>query len=163
MDLFLQIMSQPFVWGLLVGLGLVVMVWRLQRKDVKMLKSELKRVETDNKELQTHLNTQLKINAKGNEQLQSQLDEMREQNETLKSNLNVAQQKPGRAEMRQLQLIESALRAMREDAPGFAPAWEKAMREAESEQEAAEGGLKKLMRRVMPATSAPKLTDSSES
>ncbi len=159
MDTFIQIISQPFTWGLLVGVFLLAMTWRLMRKDIVMLRTELKRVQGENKELQGHLNTQLKINAMGNEQLQSQLDELREQNETLRGNLNVARQKPGRAELRQLQVMESAAGVMREQAPGFAPAWEKALRDAEAGQEAAEGGLKKLMRKVMPGGKATRAID----
>jgi hypothetical protein len=150
MDSFMQIISQPFTWGLLLGLFLLVMTWKLMRKDIVMLRSEGKRLEEENKELQGHLNTQLKINSKGNEQLQSQLDDLREQNETLRGNVNVARQKPGRAELRHLQVMEAAVSTMREQAPGFAPAWEKAMRDAETAEEAAEGGLKKLMRKVLP-------------
>ncbi len=159
MDTFIQIISQPFTWGLVVGVFLLAMTWRLMRKDIVMLRAELKRVQGENKELQGHLNTQLKINAMGNEQLQSQLDELRAQNETLRGNLNVARQKPGRAELRQLQVMESAAGVMREQAPGFAPAWEKALRDAEAGQEAAEGGLKKLMRKVMPGGKAPRAID----
>ena len=150
MDSFMQIISQPFTWGLLLGLFLLVMTWKLMRKDIVMLRSEGKRLEEENKELQGHLNTQLKINSKGNEQLQSQLDDLREQNETLRGNVNVARQKPGRAELRHLQVMEAAVSTMREQAPGFAPAWEKAIRDAEAAEEAAEGGLKKLMRKVLP-------------
>jgi hypothetical protein len=47
-------------------------------------------------------------------------------------------------------VTESAVRMMREQAPGFAPAWEKAMRQAEVDLEAGESGLKKLVRRVIP-------------
>ncbi len=150
MDTFIQIISQPFTWGLLVGLLLMVMVWKLMRKDIVMLRAEKKRLLEEVKDLQTHLNTQLKINAKGNEELQKQLDELRVQNETLRGNLNMARQKPGRAELRHLQVMETAIGVMREQAPGFAPAWEKAMRDAEASQEAAEGGFKKLMRKVLP-------------
>lgn len=150
MDVFMQIISQPFTWGLLVGLFLMVLAWRLMRKDVAMLRTEKNRLAEENKELQTHLNTQLKINAKGNEQLQEQLDTLREQNENLRVNLSTIGQKAGRAEMKQLHLMETAVGVMREQAPGFAQAWEKAMRDAESTHVAAEGGLKKLMRRVLP-------------
>jgi len=147
----MQIISLPFTWGFLLGLILLIMMWKLMRKDIVMLRTENKRISEDNKELQGHLNTQLKINATGNEQLQSQLDELREQNETLRGNLNVAKQKPSRAELRHLQVMEAAVSVMREQAPGFAPAWEKAIRDAEAAEEAAEGGLKKLMRKVLPA------------
>jgi len=150
MENFVNIISQPFTWGLAVGLFLVVMTWRLMRKDITALRSENSRISKENQELQSHLNTQLKINSKGNEQLQSQLDELREQNENLRVNLNTVGQKAGRAEMKQLHMMETAVTVMREQAPGFAPAWERAMRDAENTHEAAEGGLKKLMRKVMP-------------
>jgi hypothetical protein len=52
--------------------------------------------------------------------------------------------------MRQLQIYENALRSMREQAPGFAAAWEKAQRQAEADVEAADTGILKLVRRVIP-------------
>ena len=92
--------------------------------------------------------------------LQSQLDELKEQNETLRVNLSTVQQKPGKAELRKLEVTEIAVSVMREQAPGFAPAWEKALREAEDDQVAAEGGLKKLIRKVVPSfRSAPDTGD----
>src|SRR5690606_28025500 len=97
------------------------------------------------KDLQNHLNTQLKINASGNESLQKELETLKQQNETLRINNTALQQKPGRAEQRQLHVYESAVRVMREQAPGFAPAWEKAVRQAETELDAADTGLKKLV------------------
>lgn len=151
METLLEILSHPFSWGLLLGLGLVFFVWRSGAKDRKFLKTELNRVKQENSELQGHLNTQLKINAKGNELLQNQLDELREQNETLRVNLSTVQQKPGKAEIRRLEVTEAAISVMREQAPGFAPAWEKALRESEDDYVAAEGGLKKLMRKVVPS------------
>lgn len=151
METLLEILSHPFSWGLLLGLGLVIFVWRSGAKDRKFLKAELKRIKEENSELQGHLNTQLKINAKGNELLQNQLDELREQNETLRVNLSTVQQKPGKAELRRLEVTEAAISVMREQAPGFAQAWEKALRESEDDYVAAEGGLKKLMRKVVPS------------
>lgn len=150
MEIFMDILSSQFTWGLLIGLALVFFVWRSGAKDRKFLKAELKRVHDENSELQGHLGTQLKINAKGNEALQSQLDELREQNENLRVNLNAVQQKPGKTEQRRLEVMEMAVSVMREQAPGFASAWEKALREAENDYEAAEGGFKKLMRKVVP-------------
>jgi len=133
------------------------------RKDIVILRSENARISAENKELQTHLNTQLKINAKGNEQLQNQVDDLREQNENLRVNLNTMGQKAGRAEMRQLHMMETAVTVMREQAPGFASAWEKAMRDAEAAEQAAEGGFKKLMRKVLPGgKSAPVLETKEE-
>lgn len=151
MDQVFYVLSQPFTWGLVVGLFMMVMTWRLMHKDVSMLRSDNKRLIEEGRELQSHLSTQLKINASGNAQLEKQLEELKEQNETLRMNLNAAQQKPGRAERRQYEILETAASTMREQAPGFAPAWEKALRDAEDGQHDAEGGFKKLMRKVMPS------------
>lgn len=151
MDQVFYILSQPFTWGLVIGLFMMVMIWRVMHKDVAMLKSDNKRLQEENRELQSHLSTQLKINASGNAQLEKQLEELKEKNENLRMNLNVAQQKPGRAERRQLEVLEMAASQMREQAPGFAPAWEKAVRDAEVHQTDAESGLKKLIRKVIPS------------
>ena len=151
MENFLDILSHPFSWGLMLGLGLSFFVWRSGAKDKKFLKTELKRLGNENSELQGHLSTQLKINSKGNDLLQNQLDEMRDQNEILRVNLSTVQQKPGKAELRRLEVMETAISLMREQAPGFAQAWEKALRESEDDYVAAEGGLKKLMRKVVPS------------
>ncbi len=80
----MNILSQPFTWGLVVGLFLMVMTWRLMRKDVMMLRSDNKRLLEENRELQSHLSTQLKINAKGNGELEKQLEALKEQNENLR-------------------------------------------------------------------------------
>ncbi len=177
MDTFTNALQNPFVLGLLLGLLITGFVWKSGFHARRNVARELRRLEDEHKTLQSHLNTQLKINATGNEALQNELDTLRVQNETLRVNNSALQQKPGRAEQRQLHIQEIAIRTMREQAPGFAPAWEKAFRQAESEVDAAESGLVKLVRRVIPGlgnsnpsvqptTSLPVLTvndDASES
>ncbi len=133
-----------------MGLILLFLSWNSARKDKKHLKNELKRITKENADLQTHLGTQLKINAKGNETLQAQLDDMRQQNETLRMNIQTLQQKPGKVEQRKLEIMEIAVSTMREQAPGFAAAWEKSMRSAEDELQAAEGGFTKLIHKIVP-------------
>jgi hypothetical protein len=151
MEIFTNIISEPFTWGLAVGLILLFLSWNSARKDKKYLKTEIKRVTHENSDLQTHLGTQLKINAKGNETLQAQLDELRLQNETLRVNIQTLQQKPGKLEQRKLEVMEIAVTTMREQVPGFASAWEKCMRSAEDDLQAAEGGLKKLIHKIVPS------------
>lgn len=155
MDAFFEVLKQPFMWGLLLGLLIAFFIWKSGFSARRNLLRELKRVEGELKNLQNHLNTQLKITASGNESLQTELDVLRKQNETLRVNLAALQQKPGRAEQRLLQVQEIAIRTMREQAPGFAPAWEKALRHGEAEVDSAESGLKKLARRVIPGLGAP--------
>lgn len=150
MDLLHKALQEPFSWGLMVGLLIAGFLWKSGFTARRQAAREIKRLEAEMKELQGHLNTQLKINATGNESLQAELNALKQQNETLRVNNATLQQKPGRAEQRQLQIYDIAIRAMREQAPGFAPAWEKALRHGEAEVDAAESGLKKLVRRVIP-------------
>ncbi len=151
MDFLFEALKSPFIWGLLLGLLVAFFTWKSGFTALRQSAREIKRMETELKDLQVHLNTQLKINASGNETLLNELEALRRQNENLRVNNAALQQKPGRAEQQQLQVYEIAIRAMREQAPGFAPAWEKAQRHAEAELEAAESGLKRLMRRVIPS------------
>jgi chromosome segregation ATPase len=147
---FLEYLKDRFTIGLLLGLLVAAATWKSAFSARRRLARDVRKLEGELRELQGHLNTQLKINAQGNETLQHDLEEMRRQNENLRVNIATVQAKPGRAEMRHSQVTESAVRLMREQAPGFAPAWEKAMRQAEAELEAGESGLKKLVRRVIP-------------
>ena len=150
MDILQAVLHHPFTWGLLLGLLIAGFIWKSGFSARRAVSRDLKRVEEELKNLQSHLNTQLKINASGNESLQVELESLRKQNETLRVNNAALQQKPGRAEQKLLQVQEIAIRTMREQAPGFAPAWEKALRHGEAEVDAAESGLKKLVRRVIP-------------
>lgn len=150
MEPFLEALKHPFTWGLFLGLLIAAFTWKAGFSARRNVARDLKRVEGEMKNLQSHLNTQLKINASGNESLQTELESLRKQNETLRVNNAALQQKPGRAEQRLLQVQDIAIRTMREQAPGFAPAWEKALRQGEAEVAAAESGLTKLVRRVIP-------------
>lgn len=169
MDQLTAAFQHHFTWGLLLGLLIAAFIWKSGFSARRAVSRDLKRVEEEMKNLQNHLNTQLKINASGNESLQAELESLRKQNETLRVNNSALQQKPGRSEQRQLQIQEIAIRTMREQAPGFAPAWEKALRQGEADVDAAESGLKKLVRRVIPglgnsgSTSNPVLTVSDDS
>lgn len=151
METIWPVLSHPFTLGLLLGLLVAGFIWKSGWSARRTMRRDLARAEGDLRELQGHLNTQLKINATGNEAMQRELEELRRQNENLRVNLAALQQKPGRTELRQLQLMEGAVRTMREQAPGFAPAWENALRQAEGEMQQAESGLIKLVRRIVPA------------
>jgi len=150
MDQFWEYLKHPFSLGLLLGLAVAAVAWKSGFSARRRLAKDVRKLENELRELQGHLNTQLKINAQGNDTLQRELEEQKRQNENLRVSLASLQAKPGKAELRHAQMTESAVRLMREQAPGFAPAWEKAMRQAEMELEAGESGLKKLVRRVIP-------------
>jgi membrane-bound lytic murein transglycosylase B len=150
MDFLKNLLSEPFVLGLIVGLLPTALAWKSALAARFLAKKERQKHEKELSELKSHLQTQLKINASGNETLQKELDQLRTQNETLRINLAASQQKPGRAEMRHLQITEAAVATMREQAPGFAQAWERALRDAEQQAEQQDKGLVKLVRRMIP-------------
>ena len=141
-------LSNPFWWGLAVGLVLIFFVWQGKISAIRNLKKENKRVEKEVTELQSHLNTQLKINASGNQTLTQERDELKEQNENLRVNIATLQQKPEKTELRQLNITEAAVSKMREQAPGFATAWEQALRSAEDDYARAENGFARLFKKV---------------
>lgn len=157
--------NQAFYWGLLIGLILAIFALKSSLSAKMRASRDVRRVENELRELQNHLNTQLKINATGNKQLEQELSELKERNENMRVTLASFQSKPGRAEIRQNHVMEIAVRLMREQAPGFAPAWEKAIRQAETEVEAGETGIKKLVRKVIPGigmTATPVSSSSSK-
>jgi Ribonuclease G/E len=150
MEFLNSALQYPFTWGLLAGLLIAGFVWKSGFSSRRQSAKEIRRLEQELRDLQRHLHTQLKIQASGQEAVTHELDRMRQQNETLRMNLALLQQKPGRAELRQLQVQELAVRALRTQAPGFAPAWENALEQAEAELQAGESGLKQFMRRWIP-------------
>lgn len=150
MDTLWNIIQEPFVWGLLIGLGIAFFVWKSGYSTKRQLSRDVRRLESELRDLQNHLNTQLKINSEGNKKLEAELDALREHNENLRVSMATLQNKPGRSEIRQYHILEAAARRMRERIPAFSSAWEQALREAEDEVEAGETGLRRLVRRAFP-------------
>jgi len=148
--LWQTIISSTFTWGLSLGLLIAFFTWKSAIAAKGTLKREIRRLKEEADDLQKHLNTQLKINATGNEALQKENIDLKANNENLRVNLHEAQQKPGKQEMRQLQT------------PGFAPAWEQALTQAEQDREDAEGGFKKLVKKVIPGIGHSPSTQSKE-
>lgn len=142
----MDITSPLFRTGLLTGLGIGLAValyfwfatWLRRRSLVKEVGS-----------LKEHLHRQMEINAKGSESQQKELEKLRQQNENLRITNATLKQKPGRSEVELLATYERALRVMNTKAPGFAPAWEQALKDAESEVAAADSGLMPLIRKAL--------------
>ncbi len=158
MDTVWPIIQHPFSWGLLLGLLVAGFLAKSAWTARGVFKREIVRQKAEIDQLQQHINTHLKITAMGNDRLEKELAALKTQNETLRVNLAASQQRPGRAEGRQLQIYEAAIVRMREQAPGFASAWEQALRQATSENEAAESGFARLVRKIIPGTAAAAAT-----
>jgi hypothetical protein len=136
-----QVLMSPFTWGLGVGLFLVIVTWLSSLSKSGELRREVRR-------LREHLHTQMDITSRGNSALRTELDSLKTQNENLRVSIKEWQQKPGRAELRMLAVYDRAIRILNQNAPGFSPVWEKAVRESEEEIVAGETGMSGMLRRA---------------
>ena len=106
------------------------------------------------KEYQDHLERQMKITDAGNKTLMADMEALKKENENLRISVKTLGQKPGRAELRQFNIYDNALRKMMLQAPGFSSAWESALQEAEREYEENEAGFKNIIGKVFGSGSS---------
>ncbi len=111
----------------------------------------MKRHKKELKEYQAHLERQMKITDAGNKNLLDEIETLKKDNENLRISVKTLGQKPGRAELRLLNIYDTALRKMMLQAPGFSSAWESALQESEREYEENETGLKSIVGKVFGA------------
>ncbi len=130
---------------ILIILGGVALGWILSY--IKSLFT-VRKYKKELKEYKDHLERQMKITDAGNKTLMDEMNALKKDNENLRISVKTLGQKPGRAEIRQFNIYDSALRKMMLQAPGFSSAWESALQEAEREYEENETGLKNIMGKV---------------
>lgn len=119
---------------------------------------EVRRYKKEIEGFKEHLNRQMKISSEGAKSLETDLEKLKKDNENLRVSVNTLGQKPGRAEMRLLNIYDGALRKMTLTAPGFASAWEASLQESEREYEDNEKGLKSIVKKIF----SPSLAHSSD-
>lgn len=105
-------------------------------------------------EYKVHLERQMKITNAGNKSLVDEVTSLKKDNENLRISVKTLGQKPGRAELRLLNIYDRALRRMMLQAPGFSSAWESALQESEREYEENETGLKSIVGKVFGSGSS---------
>jgi hypothetical protein len=138
---FLQQPLNTFWIGLAIGLAIAVYVFfngLLRRRELRQ----------EERALKDQLHRQMRINDKGNEQVLGEAERLRKENENLRITVATLKAKPGRAEMVTLNIYDRAIRLMHQRAPGFAPAWEGVLSEAQKEVEQTDTGLLAMVRKV---------------
>jgi hypothetical protein len=108
----------------------------------------IRKYKNELKEYQEHLNRHIKISQEGDKSRENELAKLKMENENLRISVKTLGQKPGRAELRLLNIYDGALRKMMHQAPGFSSAWESALQEAEREYEESEKGFKSIIKKV---------------
>ncbi len=141
----MAVISNPFAKGLALGLLFCVIIYIrgfLRRNE---LSKEVNR-------LRSHLHTKLEIDSSENERRKTELEKLKQERDNLRITVQSLNQKPGRKEIRQYFIYQTALDIMFEKAPGFAPAWQITLKEAEGLFEKSEKGVVPLLKRLMPST-----------
>jgi hypothetical protein len=139
---------RPFFIGLYIGLAGCLLILIREKFRQRRLKKEIEN-------LKHHIQLKLEIEAEVTERKKLEIEKLKEENENLRVTLQSYYQKPGRRELRQLQVYQKAIEVLTEKAPGFAPSWQSALRDGEEEIRRSERGIIPLMRRLLPGGPYP--------
>nr|WKN37513.1 hypothetical protein K4G66_02165 [Tunicatimonas sp. TK19036] len=139
----LSIYIQPFLIGLGVGLILLLVVYVSERGKRGSLKKEIN-------SLKNHLHNKMEIEAEATENRRLEIERLKKENENLRITNQTLAQKPGRREVMNLHVYQKAIAIMTESAQGFAPMWQRALREAEAEIEKSDEGSSSFIRKIIP-------------
>ncbi|MFW6045059.1 MAG: hypothetical protein ACOCR1_04870 [Planctomycetota bacterium] len=150
--LFNNIMQHPvlsMLFGVFIGLAIGLAIGLVKAFKMRVeYRSRERKLNEEIANLREHIHRQMEINARGNSSLEEELEDLRQKNENLRVTVKTLENKPGRAEIKQLKIYDRAVRLMNERAPGFSGAWEKALRDAEEMVEGSETGMRAFVRRV---------------
>lgn len=136
-----EILANPFLRGLCIGLLVAAILWARGWLKARELNANLKK-------LREHLHTKLEIDSAENERRKGETETLKQERDNLRNMVQVLNQKPGRQELRQVQVYQKAIEIMFEKSPGFAPAWQITIKEAEDEIKRAERGIIPFFKRM---------------
>ena len=114
------------------------------------------------RKLRDHLHTKFEIESADNERRKEQLDQVKQERDNLRNMIQVLNQKPTKQEVRQTQVYQKAIETMFEKSPGFAPAWQITLKEAEEEMRNAEKGILPFFKRMTGSSPASYSSSSAE-
>ena len=152
MDFIMTFLKNPITIAVLYGLGaglilsLVILIkTRLYRKE---LEDEISDTRYDYRRLEEQMNTQMRVSARAQEELQQQIDAKQKQIENLQTTLETLSTKSGKKELKNLHLFEATLEQLEKDSPNAMLAWQNAKTKAEENMADIDKGLKPMLRKV---------------
>jgi MFS superfamily sulfate permease-like transporter len=149
------IISNPFLRGLTIGLIIALAFWIRSLLKARQLNGDIKK-------LREHLHTKFEIESADNERRKEELTQIRQERDNLRNMIQVLNQKPNKQEIRQTQIYQKAIETMFEKSPGFAPAWQITLKEAEEEMRNAEKGILPFFKRMTGSSPASYSAGSAE-
>jgi len=141
------LLSNPYISGLLVGIIFFLYVRSLMK---------IRQQGKDIKKLRDHMHTKFEIESTDNERRKAEFEKIKQERDNLRNMTQVLNQKPGRQELRQAHIYQKAVEIMFEKSPGFAPAWQITLKEAEEEMQNAEKGLIPFFKRMTSTVGSSK-------
>lgn len=142
MDTLKFIFGQPILLGFLMGLTVALIVWWGAWRRRVALQKEIAR-------LKEFAHTQMEITERGQKDLLLENKTYKEQVENLRITLATLSQKTDKAELRKLRVYDKALHELFATMPGFATAWEAALRRADAEVEKTRRGLLPFLKEII--------------
>ncbi len=142
---FSTVMGNPFLRGLVIGLGIAIFFWVRSLVKSRQLNADIKK-------LREHLQTKFEIESADNERRKADMEQLKQERDNLRNMVQVLNQKPGKQEIRQTQVYQKAIEIMFEKSPGFAPAWQITLKDAEEEMRSAEKGIIPFFKRMTSST-----------
>ncbi|MCK5517746.1 MAG: hypothetical protein KAI39_12780 [Desulfobulbaceae bacterium] len=142
---FSTIIGNPFYRGMLIGLVIGVFLWFRSLFKIQQLSRDIKK-------LRDHLHTKFEIDSADNQRRKEDADKLKEERDNLRNMIQVLNQKAGKQEIRQTQVYQKAIEIMFEKSPGFAPAWQITLKDAEEEMRKAERGILPFFKRMTSST-----------
>lgn len=149
-NILTELLSNPIISGLFIAFAVFLYLRSLLK--IRQLNKEVKR-------LKEHLHTKFEIESSDNERRKSETEKLKKERDNLRNTVQVLSQKSGRQELRQAQILQKAAEIMFEKSPGFAPAWQATIKEAEEEMRDTENGFIPFIKRM--TGSAGKSSESS--
>lgn len=151
-----SIQFKSFGIGLLIGLVVAIVVAAiLLLQKVAQKRMMNKKME----DLKATLANRMDIESSGVGKIKDDLEGLRKENENMRITLSTLDQKAGRKEIKRLQVYQIALDKLVVSSPGFAPAWQTAVQEAElMVKEATMGSIPLIGKYIAGKSSAPQLS-----
>ncbi len=137
----------------LIGLGIGLLLCIISLINTARVKSKYKK---EIQKIKNIVSQKLDIESDSLTSMKQEIKDLKEQNENLRVSIRSMAGKTTKKEMTRFQVYDRAIEIMSLKAPGFAPAWQTALRESEEEMDKVFLGFKPFMRKAVSGKIADK-------